>query len=102
MERNIRLKRFLIRIFIGLLFLKILLNLLRNAIHVKVRETFHNETRCPKIAFKFVRYLIFGGSTSWDLFQCQGVINTYCLLMTLEWWYVFLRCNFQGLEFLRL
>ncbi|KAL7586642.1 hypothetical protein Lser_V15G41391 [Lactuca serriola] len=37
------------------------LNMSMSVIHAKGREIFHPEMRCPKIAFTFVRYLIYGG-----------------------------------------
>ncbi|XP_023738284.1 uncharacterized protein LOC111886280 [Lactuca sativa] len=55
------------------------LNTLRSEIRAKGREIYHPETKCPNIAFKFVRYSIYGGLTSWDHSQYQKG-NKYILV----------------------
>ncbi|GJS49075.1 reverse transcriptase domain-containing protein [Tanacetum coccineum] len=61
-------RRFLIPVFIGLPFIRMLSNLSKIVIHVKDKERLHKGMRCHKVPFKCVKFSMFGALTSWDLF----------------------------------
>ncbi|GJX61249.1 reverse transcriptase domain-containing protein [Tanacetum coccineum] len=49
---------------------------LKIATHANVKEKFHNEMRCHKIPFKFVKSLTSGALTSWDHSHHPKATNT--------------------------
>ena len=62
------LEKYLIVVFSGILFLKMLTNFANNVIDVNELATYLLEMKCLKCLSWFVKFFMYGGWTLWDLF----------------------------------
>ncbi|GJW03227.1 reverse transcriptase domain-containing protein [Tanacetum coccineum] len=77
------LKKFLTLVFSGLPFIAMPRTLSRIVTHVSVREKSHSGTKCPKILFKFVRFLTSEASILWARSRLQEGTDIFSWLSTM-------------------
>ncbi|GJV37803.1 reverse transcriptase domain-containing protein [Tanacetum coccineum] len=76
-------KKFLTMVFSGPPFTAMPRTLSRTVTRVSVRGISHNRTKCPKILFRFVRFLTSGASISWGCSRLQEGTDIFSWLSTI-------------------
>nr|GEV02595.1 reverse transcriptase domain-containing protein [Tanacetum cinerariifolium] len=80
---NLTAKKYLISVFIGLLFTEMPITLSHGVTLVNVKAKYLNMMKCLKMQFMFVRFLTFEASISWDHFHLLKEINTFLWPLTI-------------------
>ncbi|GJS19235.1 reverse transcriptase domain-containing protein [Tanacetum coccineum] len=84
MARTTPPRKFLTLVFSGPPYITMPMTLSHTVTHVNVREKSHNGMKCPKILFRFVRFLTSGASTLWARSRLQEGTDIYSWLSAMS------------------